>query len=440
MYKFQLSLFYDLRYLIQTSSFYRKNYPLFSALDLSSIPDINADVGRTGYSRHAMLRAFIIKHQERIKTIPDLLRFPDSHPALTEMCGFTASVLPNESQFYRFLKEARTSLIENLMYGLNKELIHDGVISLNDFILDSKPIIAATRENNFKNPKRNTRDKNHKPKRNPAATLGYYSYQSINGQKNNFVFFWGYRTHVIVSKEGVPLVALTLPNNQTDDKVAIKLIKKLKRVYRFKKGACFIADAAYDVRELYNFIVDQIKGYAFIPINPRNTQPDKTLGPNGWPLCEAGFEMTPNGTWQEGLRRRLKFRCPIKADKCFAVDHPACPIGHHCFSQGKAYGCTKYLDITDDARARVPRNTKRFKDKYRLRMEVERYFARLGDREAEQTTHYKNKSIQNQMAIAHLSMSLIAYAAAKLIEQPNKIRCYRTFADDWVYQALPLAA
>ena len=98
MYKFQLSLFYDLQYLIQTSSFYRKYYLLFSALDLSSIPDFNADVGRTGYSRHAMLRAFIIKHQERVKTIPDLLRFLDSHPALTEMCGFTASVLPNESQ------------------------------------------------------------------------------------------------------------------------------------------------------------------------------------------------------------------------------------------------------------------------------------------------------------------------------------------------------
>lgn len=78
--------------------------------------------------------------------------------------------------------------------------------------------------------------------------------------------------------------------------------------------------------------------------------------------------------------------------------------------------------------------------KYHLKMEVERYFARLGDREAEQTTHYKRKSIQNQMAIAHLSMSLIAYAAAKLVKQPNKIRCYRTFADDWVYQALPLAA
>jgi len=70
-------------------------------------------------------------------------------------------------------------------------------------------IHAATRENNFKNPKRNSRNKNLKPKHNPSATLGYYSYQTISGKKDNFIFFWGYRTHVIISKEGIPLVELT---------------------------------------------------------------------------------------------------------------------------------------------------------------------------------------------------------------------------------------
>ncbi|MDO9463852.1 MAG: hypothetical protein Q7J67_00890, partial [bacterium] len=73
--------------------------------------------------------------------------------------------------------------------------------------------------------------------------------------------------------------------------------------------------------------------------------------------------------------------------------------------------------------------TKLFKDTYNLRTEVERYFARLGDREAEQTTHYKLRSVQNQMTIAHLSLSLVAYAAALLLKQPQNIRCYRTFAN-----------
>ncbi|MCD6595337.1 hypothetical protein J7L68_06660 [bacterium] len=54
--------------------------------------------------------------------------------------------------------------------------------------------MAATQENNFKNPNRNTQNKKKKPKRNPAATLGYYSYQKVPGRKDNYIFFWGYRT------------------------------------------------------------------------------------------------------------------------------------------------------------------------------------------------------------------------------------------------------
>ncbi len=65
-----------------------------------------------------------------------------------------------------------------------------------------------------------------------------------------------------------------------------------------------------------------------------------------------------------------------------------------------------------------------FKD----RQVTEQYYSRLGDREVEQTTHYGFAAISNQMTIAHLSASLIAVAAAVILQQPDKIRCYRTFA------------
>jgi len=54
--------------------------------------------------------------------------------------------------------------------------------------------------------------------------LGYYSCQFINGKKENMLLFWGYRTHVIVSKEGICLVEKTLPNNITDAEAAISLL------------------------------------------------------------------------------------------------------------------------------------------------------------------------------------------------------------------------
>jgi len=432
MKNFQFSLFYDLQHFIQTSGFYRKYYLLFQALDLSEVPGKNRGIGRDGYSRHAMIRAFIVKRLEEIKSVPRLIEFLDAHPVLADMCGFEGGVVPDDSQFYRFLKHTKNSLLKNIHLKINRALVEEGVATLDTFIIDSKPVMAATRENNLKNPKRNTSDKTKQPKRNPQATLGYYSYQEVSGKKDNYIFFWGYRTHVIVSAEGIPLVELTLPNNKTDAQVAKKLINKLKRIFKFENGAIFIADAAYDQRDIYNLIVEQMKSTALIPLNPRNRQPEKTLGAHGCPLCEAGIEMKSAGAWIDGPRHRVKFRCPIKTDRTCAQKHPAgCPVDHPRFSQDSAYGCTKYIDVTDDARSRVPRDSHWFKTTYKKRIVVEHYFDRLGDRDVEQTTHYRLRTIQNQMTIAHLAMSLIAKAAAILIKQPDKIRCYRTFAYEY---------
>jgi IS5 family transposase len=383
-----------------------------------------------------MLRAFIVKHLEEIKTVPRLIDYLESHPVIAELCGFDMRTsLPDDSQFYRFLKTTYNSRLQNIYYRINQQLIEDDIISLDTFIMDSKPVMAATKDNNLKNRNRNTTNKNKKPKRNPAATLSYYSYQNINGTKKNQLFYWGYRTHVIVTKEGIPLIELTLPNNQTDAKVANKLIKKLKRVYGLKKGSIFIADAGYDEKDLYDFIVEQLKCQAFFPINPRNTKHDKQFSANGHPICEAGIEMKSHGIITQPKRTRIKYRCPLKLNHQLAQQYPTgCPSNHAKFTEGKQYGCTKYVDITADARASVPRDSITYKQTYKLRTEVERYFSRLGDRELEQTTHYNRRSIKNQMTSAHLSLSLIAYAAAVLMKQPDKIRCYRRFA----LEAIPI--
>lgn len=430
MQHFQTSFFYDLQELIRNAPLIRKYYYIFKSLNLSALQDRNDSLGRTGHSRHAILRAFIIKHLEGIKSVPQLIRYLYSIPPLAEMCGFDLGALPDESQFYRFLKNTKNSTLKTVHKIANDDLIQAGLVSLDEFMLDSKPIQAATKENNFKNPNRNTTNKTKRPKRNPRATLSYYSCQVINGKKQNMIFFWGFRTHAVVTKEGICLVEKTLPNNITDADAAFTLIRELKRRYRFKKGAIFIADKAYDVRELYTFIVEQMKSTPYIPINPRNTQNDKTFGPHGCPLCQAGLEMKSAGTWTEGNRDRIKFRCPLKMNKKLSDEYNnTCPENHPSFDTGKCYGCTKYLDVTDDARSRVPRDSKEFKETYKHRQTAEQYFSRLGDREAEQTTHYGYTTISNQMTIAHLTASAIAVAAGILLKQPEKIRCYQTFAE-----------
>jgi hypothetical protein len=430
MQHFQTSLFYDLQELIRNSPLLRKYYYIFKALDLSALPDKNTGPGANGYSRHAILRAFIVKHLERIKSVPQLIEYLYSIPPLAEMCGFEIGILPDETQFYRFLKNTKNSTLKQLHRKLNQVLIDDGFSQLDQFILDSKPVMAATKENNFKNPNRNSRNKTKKPKRNPHATLGYYSCQVINGKKEDIIFFWGYRTHTLVTKEGICLIEKTLPNNITDAEVAFELLKELKRSFKFKKNAIFIADKAYDVRDLYTFIVEQLKSRPFIPINPRNQQDDKTFGPHGCPVCNAGLEMKSAGRYKEGNRDRIKFRCPLKTSKKLAAEYNhCCPAKDPSFDTGKCYGCTKYLDVTEDARSRVPRDSKEFKQTFKHRQIIEQYYSRLGDREVEQTTHYAFNAISNQMTIAHLTASLIAVAAAVVLKQPEKIRCYRTFAE-----------
>jgi hypothetical protein len=429
MYHVQTSLFYNLQELIRNSSLLRKYFYIFQALDLSILPDRNYGIGRTGHSQHAILRAFIVRHLQQIKSVPQLIEYIEANPPLLELCGFTLGDMPDESQFYRFLTDTDNNVLKDIHHRLNQRLIEQGLVTLDTFIIDSKPVMAATKENNLKNPARNTTDKTKVPDRNPAATLSYYSCQVLNSKKENMLFFWGYRTHVIISKEGISLVEITLPNNITDQEVAFKLLKELKHRYKVKKGFLFLADKAYDVRDLYTFIVEKMKGNPYIPINPRNQKDDKTFGPHGCPMCDGGLEMKSAGKWTEGNRERIKFRCPLKTSKKTAEKYNnKCPANHSSFDSGKCYGCTKYLDVTDDARSRVPRDTKEFKETFKQRESVEQYFARLGDREAEQTTHYSLKTVRNQMTIAHLTASLIGVAATILLKQPKKMRCHKTFA------------
>ena len=89
---------------------------------------------------------------------------------------------------------------------------------------------------------------------------------------------------------------------------------------------------------------------------------------------------------------------------------------------------TLYIDVTNDARSQVPRESYAYKHAFKQRTEVERYFSRLGDREAEQTSHFNYLSIRNQMSIAHLTLSLTALAAV-ILKRSDKIRCFRSFAD-----------
>jgi hypothetical protein len=405
-----------------------KYQKIFDQLDLSALPEFNAGIGANGTSQHALLRAFLIRSLESLKTVPALMRFLLANPALIYLCGFRNQSLPHDSQFYRFLKKTNHSQIEDLLYRANKILIEKNVLSLSITAVDSKPVKALTKHNNPKNPGRELKNKNKKIKRNPKATLGYYSYVPTTDPhtgKKHFTFFWGYRSHAVVdAQSGLAIVEATYPNNMTDEKIARKLYKKLKKLYKPQKGFIVIADKAYDVRDFYTFIVDQIKAEPIIPLNPRNTQTHLNYSPNGHRICQAGLEMIPNGIFKDANRLRLKERCPLKASKQIAAKYPnGCPCHNPKFN---GYGCTAYQDLTDDARSKVQRNTPRFTNLYAKRIVVEQTFSRLQELLIEEARHYSLTAIRNANTIDYLALALVALAAVKM-KKPEKIRCFRTF-------------
>ena len=406
----------------------QKYEKIFAELDLSSISEFNRGIGANGTSQHALVRAFVIRSLESLNTVSALIRFLQANPALVYLCGFRNQVIPHDSQFYRFLKKTNHSVIEDLLYKANKCLIVKNVLSLKITAADSKPVKALTKHNNPKNPSRNQKNKNKKIKRHPKATLGYYSYVPTTDpktQNKHFTFFWGYRSHTVVDTEsGLAIVEGTYPNNMTDDKIARKLYKKLKRLYKPKKGMIVIADKAYDIREFYTFIVEHIKGEPIICINPRNTQPDHNYSENGHRICQAGLEMIPNGIFKDGNRLRLKERCPLKASKKIASKYPTgCPCNNPKFN---GYGCTAYQDLTDDARSKVQRDTPRFNQLYAKRIVVEQIFSRLQELEIENARHYSLTAIRNSNTLDYLALALVALAAVRM-KKPKKIRCFRTF-------------
>ena len=187
-----------------------------------------------------------------------------------------------------------------------------------------------------------------------------------------------------------------------------------------------IGDKAYDVRDFYTFLVDQIKAEPIIAINPRNTQPDLNYSPNGHRICQAGLEMLPGGVFKDGNRLRLKERCPLKVSKKIASQYPkGCPCRNPKF---KGYGCTAYQDLTDDARSRVQRGTPRFNRLYKKRITVEQTFSRLQDLLIEEARHYSLTAIRNANTIDYLALALVALAATRM-KKPEKIRSFRTFME-----------
>lgn len=187
--------------------------------------------------------------------------------------------------------------------------------------------------------------------------------------------------------------------------VTLDILSQTNR-FLFLNECTFIADKAYDVKEIYNFVKNTYQGDCVIPLNKRNTKDTKKL-PSEHPICEAGLTMHKDGKFSDKQRTRQKYCCPFKRSKS-----GSCPCNHKNWNNGKkTKGCTKYVTLPDDYRLSIDRECISFKKIYALRTKAERYNSRFKQTGQERLWCHDFNSAQNLNTIAHIALLAVAHAA-----------------------------
>ena len=387
---------------------------LFLHLDLDSVPDRRCEKGRQGFSRHAMIRAFIVMKCECFSYITDLVDYLSNNLIIAYYCGFDISKkLPGYHAFERFIKDFDNSLFKQLMASQVRKLYESGIVDASFIAVDSTPISANTCQNNPKSfGKDKFSHKNH-PTNDPDCELGVHT-ASNQFCENNFEFFWGYKSHVVVDCiSGLPLYEQTTTAEIPDHTVALDLLESTNGIVPIRE-CTLIADKGYDVKKIYNAVKDIYDGDCVIPLNPRNKKnPQKNVVGNL--ICEAGLSMRKDGKDSSRGRLRQKYCCPFKHSK----DDSACPCKHPCFFNGrKNRGCTKYVTLPDDYRLSIDRSCFSFRKIYAMRTEIERYNARFKKTGQERMWVCSFHAVQNLSSIAHIALLAVALAAV-LTQRPS---------------------
>lgn len=399
------------------AQFYDK---LFLNLDLSEFPESTAKTGRNGFSKRALLCAFIVMKCECFPCITDLIDYLNNNLIIAHYCGFNImKPLPSYWTFDRFIRELNNDLLKKLMKSQVLKLSEMGIIDTSFIALDSTPVNANTRQNNPKSFAKNKFSKDNQPKSDKDCGLGVHTASNQHNERN-FEYYWGYKNHILVDCiTGLPIYELTTYANVSDSTVALDILSQTNSFLSVDE-CTFLADKGYDVKAIYNTVKELYHGDCIIPLNKRNTKNPKKLA-SGHPICEAGLAMHKDGKFSDNGRTRQKYCCPLKSSKC-----ASCPCNHKNWNNGKKHrGCTKYVTVPDDYRLSIDRECISFKKLYALRTEAERYNSRFKQTGQERLWVHSFNAAQNLNSAAHIA--LLAVALAAIVTKSNSsYRCLKS--------------
>lgn len=387
--------------------FYTK---IFDSLDLSEFPDeVNTSVsGPDGFSRHALFRAFMVMKCERFSEITQLQEYLFNNQIIAHTCGFDITRnLPSYWTYRRFIKNTAHKWFTAVMKSQVKTLVTLGFIDGNFVSLDSTSIEANTSKNNSKSFDKSRFDKSTPPTSDKDCKLGVRTASNAYNEKN-YEFYWGYKNHILVDAiSGLPIAEVTTTANISDSEVAIPLLKDTHSWLPLNE-TFFIADKGYDIRDIYNFVHNELHGHCFIPINQRSSKKNRKALPCGNLLCDAGLAMHKDGHQYHKNFIKQKYCCPFRASK----DDSLCPCNHPRYFNGKkTRGCIKYVSICADYRASINRASAYFKSVYSLRSESERYNSRWKNLNTDKASVRNMAAVENLNTVGHICLLALAIAA-----------------------------
>ena len=399
---------------------------LFRNLKTSNL-DQNYTTGRKPFSGKSLLRTIIFKNLKGIPTLSELKTTFEDNPSAAIRCGFNIlKPLPSVERFSSFLRDTSNSDLQKIRISLVHELIKLNIISGNYLSIDSCPIISKIKENNLKTNVTDRFNKNRICKGDKDARLGVMV--TFSKSRKEISYFWGYRDHVVIdAQEELPLWQIIKPANVHDSLMFIPVFELLQNEFHFDIKAV-LADGIYDNSSILKYIIETLKAKPRISRNLRNTQsqPERKFSKNGNPFCAAQIEMLSRGTFYDKVqnRWRRKWVCPIHHSKKRTITYFICPIFHPKFFEQK--GCYVYIRVDDDIRANIDYGSESFKIDFNLRTGSERVFSRLLSICMQHPPVVGLKATANYVAIAHITVLLVALTAAKH-GMKDKIRFIKSF-------------
>lgn len=388
---------------------------LFINLDLSEFPESTTKTGRNGFSKKALLCAFIVMNCECFSCITDLVDYLNNNLIIAHYCGFNImKPLPPYWTFDRFIRKLDNNLLKKLMQSQVLKLSEIDVIDTSFIALDSTPVSANAHQNNSK-----SFAKNNQPKSDKDCGLGVHTASNQHNERK-FEYYWGYKNHILVDCiTGLPIYELTTTADVANSTVTLDILSQTNSFLSVDE-CTFLADKGYDVKAVYNTVKELYHGECIIPLNKQNAKNPKKLA-SGHPVCEAGLAMHKDGKFTDNGRTRQKYCCPFKRSKS-----GVCPCNHKNWYNGrKCRGCTKYVTLPDDYRLSIDCECISFKKLYALRTEAERYNSCFKQTGQERLWVHGFNAAQNLNSVAHIA--LLAVALASVVTKSDcSYRCLKS--------------